>query len=116
VGVSVRPDKLFQRDGADLMMTQEISFPEAALGATIEIPTLDKKKAELKIPPGTQPGEVLKLKGLGMPYIDGRGQGNLLVHLKLVVPKKLNAEQKELLHKFEGTDTGRKGLFGRGRN
>ncbi|MBN1110314.1 MAG: molecular chaperone DnaJ [Methanomassiliicoccales archaeon] len=115
VVVNVRPHKLFQREGADLKMVKEISFPEAALGATIEVPTLDKKTAELKVPPGTQPGEVFKLKGLGMPRIDGRGQGDLLVHLKLVVPKRLSAEQKELLRRFEGSDTGKKGLFGRGK-
>jgi molecular chaperone DnaJ len=116
VVIHVQEHKLFQRDGADLYLTHEISFTEAALGATIEVPTLDKKVAELNIAPGTQPGEVQRLKGLGMPRMGGRGRGDQYVRLKLVVPRKLSAEQKELLRKFEGTDPGKKRLFGRGRN
>ncbi|HQM66463.1 MAG TPA: molecular chaperone DnaJ [Methanomassiliicoccales archaeon] len=116
VVVTVRDHDIFQRDGADLYLTQEISFPEAALGATIEVPTLDGKKAELVIPPGTQPGEVQRLKGLGMPKMDGHGRGDLYVRLKLVVPKRLTSEQKELLRKFEGGDGSKKRIFSRGRS
>ncbi|HOE52394.1 MAG TPA: DnaJ C-terminal domain-containing protein, partial [Methanomassiliicoccales archaeon] len=116
VVVTVRDHDIFQRDGADLYLTQEISFPEAALGATIEVPTLDGKKAELVIPPGTQPGEVQRLKGLGMPKMDGYGRGDLYVRLKLVVPKRLTSEQKELLRKFEGGDGSKKRIFSRNRS
>jgi len=115
VVIRVRDHKLFQRDGSDLYLTQEISFPEAALGASVEVPTLDGKKAEVSIPAGTQPGEVQRLKGLGMPRMEGRGHGDLYIRLKLVVPKKLTAEQKELLHKFDG-DGSKKRIFGRNKN
>ena len=101
------------QDGADLYATQELSFPEAALGATIEVPTLDGKKVEMTVPAGTQPGEVQRLKGLGMPRMEGYGKGDLYIRLKLVVPKRLTAEQKELLRKFDGGDGSKKRLFGR---
>lgn len=115
VVVNIREHKIFQRDGADLYATQELSFPEAALGATIEVPTLDGKKVEMNVPAGTQPGEVQRLKGLGMPRMEGHGKGDLYIRLKLVVPKKLTAEQKELLRKFDGGDGSKKKLFGRGK-
>jgi len=115
VVVNVREHKIFQRDGADLYATQELSFPEAALGATIEVPTLDGKKVEMTVPAGTQPGEVQRLKGLGMPRMEGYGKGDLYIRLKLLVPKKLTAEQKELLRKFEGGEGSKKRLFGRGK-
>jgi molecular chaperone DnaJ len=113
VVVNIREHKIFQRDGADLYATQELSFPEAALGATIEVPTLDGKKVEMTVPAGTQPGEVQRLKGLGMPRMEGHGKGDLYIRLKLLVPKKLTAEQKELLRKFDGGEGSKKRLFGR---
>ena len=113
VVVNVKEHKLFQRDGSDLYATQEINFQEAALGATLEVPTLEGKMAEVNIPAGTQPGEVQRLKGLGMPRMEGYGKGDLYIRLKLVVPKKLTAEQKELLRKFDGGDGSKKKLFGR---
>ncbi len=113
VVINVKDHKIFQREGADLYATQEISFPEAALGATIEVPTLDGKKVEMTVAAGTQPGEMQRLKGLGMPRMEGYGKGDLYIRLKLVVPKKLTAEQKELLRKFEGGDGSKKKLFGR---
>jgi molecular chaperone DnaJ len=113
VVINVKEHKIFQREGADLYATQELSFPEAALGAAIEVPTLDGKKVELTVPAGTQPGEMQRLKGLGMPRMEGYGKGDLYIRLKLVVPKKLTAEQKELLRKFDGGDGSKKKLFGR---
>lgn len=113
VVINVKDHKIFQREGADLYATQELSFPEAAMGATIEVPTLDGKKVEMTVPAGTQPGEMQRLKGLGMPRMEGYGKGDLYIRLKLVVPKKLTAEQKELLRKFDGGDGSKKKLFGR---
>ncbi|MHC1679968.1 MAG: DnaJ C-terminal domain-containing protein [Methanomassiliicoccales archaeon] len=113
VVINVKDHKLFQREGADLYATQEINFQEAALGATLEVPTLEGKMAEVNIPAGTQPGEIQRLKGLGMPRMEGYGKGDLYIRLKLVVPKKLTAEQKELLRKFDGGDGSKKKLFGR---
>ncbi len=114
VVVALKDHRVFQRDGPDLYLTHEIGFPEAALGASLEIPTLEGKKAEMSVPAGTQPGEVQRLKGLGMPRMDGHGRGDLYVRLKLVVPKRLTAEQKELLRKFDG-DGPKKRIFGRGK-
>ena len=68
----------------------------------------------MSVPAGTQPGEVQRLKGLGMPHMNGHGRGDLYVRLKLVVPKRLTAEQKELLRKFDG-DGSKKRIFGRGK-
>jgi len=116
VVITVREHSLFQRDGSDLYMTQEISFAEAALGATLEVPTLEKKKVEMTIPAGTQPGEVQRLKGLGLPRMEGHGRGDQYVRLKMVVPKKLTAEQKDLLRQFDGVSPGKKGIFGRGKS
>jgi len=112
--VALKDHRVFQRDGPDLYLTHEIGFPEAALGASLEIPTLEGKKAEMSVPAGTQPGEVQRLKGLGMPHMNGHGRGDLYVRLKLVVPKRLTAEQKELLRKFDG-DGSKKRIFGRGK-
>ncbi|MHC1710176.1 MAG: molecular chaperone DnaJ [Methanomassiliicoccales archaeon] len=115
VVINVKDHKLFQREGSDLYATQEINFQEAALGATLEVPTLEGKMAEVNIPAGTQPGEIQRLKGLGMPRMEGYGKGDLYIRLKLVVPKKLTAEQKELLRKFDGGEGSKKKLFGRGK-
>ena len=86
------------------------------MGATVEVPTLDKGKAELSIPAGTQPGETIRMKDLGIPRMDGHGRGHQYVRIKLVVPKKLTTEQKELLRKFSGGEGNlKKGLFGKGK-
>jgi molecular chaperone DnaJ len=105
VNVEVRRHPLFQRDGQDLMYRMPITFAQAALGAEIEIPTL-KGKETLKVRPGTQPGEVNRLKGFGMP--DPRGasmkSGDLLVEIQVEVPRKLSADQEELLRKLAELD------------
>lgn len=89
----------FERDGQNLLFDAYISFPEAALGATIEIPTLDGK-ARIKIPAGTQSGKVFRLKGKGLPSVNSYGTGDLLVNLNVWTPKKLTAEEKKLLEKL----------------
>lgn len=105
VNVEVRRHPLFQRDGQDLMYRMPITFAQAALGAEIEIPTL-KGKETLKVRPGTQPGEVNRLKGFGMP--DPRGasmkSGDLLVEIQVEVPRKLSADQEDLLRKLAELD------------
>ena len=105
VDVDVKKHPLFQREGQDLMYRLPITFGQAALGAEIEIPTL-KGPETLKIKPGTQPGEVNRLRGLGMP--DPRGgngrPGDLLVEIQVEVPRKLSAEQEELLRKLSDLD------------
>ena len=94
--VNVKPHKLFQRDGDDLIYNLEINFGQAALGDETEIPTLEKP-LPLRIPSGTQSGQVFVLKGQGVPHLRSSGRGDLLVHTHVVTPKNLNDEQKQLL-------------------
>ncbi len=112
--IHVAEHEVFKREGADLLIDQEVSFPEAAMGAEIEVPTLFGA-AKLTIPQGTQPGTDFKLKGAGLDRIDSRGKGDLFVRVHLKVPKKLSAEQKELLMKFSELDGQKKGFFHRHR-
>jgi molecular chaperone DnaJ len=93
--VSVASDERFVRDGDNLLTAVDVSAPLAALGTTIEVPTLDGP-AELEIPAGTQPHETLVLRGRGMPALRGRRHGDLRVVVNVVVPRRLTAEQREL--------------------
>lgn len=96
--VHVRPHELLQRDGDDLVYTVELGFPELALGTEIDVPTLEGT-ASVKIPPGTQPGTVFRLRGRGMPRMR-LGKGDELVEVLIRVPTKLTNRQKELLKEF----------------
>ena len=100
VQVSVRPHPLFERDGFDMWYELPITYAQAALGAEVEIPTLDGKMA-FTIKEGTQPGDILRVRGKGIPYLNGRGTGDLLLKIVVEVPKNLNKEQKKLLQEFE---------------
>lgn len=100
VVLHVKPHDIFERDGADLICDVPMTFATAALGGEIEVPTLTGK-AIVKIPPGTQPGTVFKLKGRGMPTLNNGAPGNLFVRAKLEVPTKLNAEQRRKLQEFQ---------------
>lgn len=98
--ISVKPHKLFKRHGSDLIYEQPISFVQASLGDEIDIPTIGEGIVKLKIPPGTQSGTSFRIKGKGMPHLRWNGKGNLYVKTKVVVPKKLNSKQKEILREF----------------
>jgi len=97
--ISLAQHPFFQRDGADLHAEVSVSFPQLALGDTVEVPTLDGE-GSVEIPPGTQPGETLALRGRGMPRIDGRGRGDLVAHLKLVVPSSMSEEEETHLRAY----------------
>ncbi len=84
------------RDESNVIYQLWLSFPEAALGSDVEVPTLDGK-AKLKIVAGTQPGKVLRLKGKGFPNLNGYGQGDQLIHIQVYVPTKLSSDEKETL-------------------
>jgi molecular chaperone DnaJ len=99
VYIRVRPDPVFRREGDDLICEAAISFPQAALGAEIEVPTLEGT-ARLKVQEGTQSGTVVRLKGKGVPNPYGHGRGDLIVRLKVVTPTRLTERQKELLREF----------------
>ncbi|HWR17541.1 MAG TPA: molecular chaperone DnaJ [Terriglobales bacterium] len=100
----VKEHDFFQRDGRDLHCSIPISFPQAALGAEIEIPTLDGMH-KLKVPEGTQSGTVFRIKGKGVPVVNGHGKGDLMVEVRVQVPTKLNKRQKELLNELAGLTT-----------
>ena len=104
VVVEVEDHPLFEREGDDLLCEVPISFTQAALGARIDVPTL-QGAAELEIPAGTQGGEVFRLRGQGMPSVYGRGKGHLLIRVAVEIPKKLSARQKELLAEFGRHDS-----------
>jgi molecular chaperone DnaJ len=87
------------RDGNDLIFNLYVSFPQAALGSPVEIPTVEGK-VKIKIEPGTQPGKVLRLRGKGLPDVNGYGRGDLLVSINVWVPKNLAKEEKALLEKM----------------
>jgi len=101
VHIHVREHPLFQRQGPHLICQLPITFSQAALGAVVEVPTLDGRE-ELKIARGTQPGELIRLRGRGMPSPHGRGHGvgDLIVEVHVEVPKRVSGEQEELLRKL----------------
>jgi len=99
VYIFVKPHKLFQRDGSDVLCEVPVSFVQAALGDTVEVPTLDGK-VEIKIPAGIQSGTVLRLKGKGIPYLRGSGRGDQHVRVKVLTPQKLSSKQKDILKEF----------------
>jgi molecular chaperone DnaJ len=103
VEVEVAADPRFQRDGFDLVHELHVSFPQAALGAELEIPTLDDKPEKLRVPAGVQPGDTLVLKGLGVPRLDGRGRGDLIALVQVDVPKELSPRAKQLLEELAAT-------------
>ena len=99
IGVTVKPHPIFRREGTSVYMDQPVSFVQAALGAELEIPTLDGK-VKWTLPEGTQPGTTFRLNGKGIPGLGGRGRGNQYVTVKVQVPTNLNKEQKEALRAF----------------
>jgi len=98
--INVYSHELFKRSDENLFFERPISIADAALGTSIEIPTINGGKAKIKIPSGTQSGKQFRLKDKGMPYMRGSGNGDLYVQVNTEVPVSLNKEQKELLEKF----------------
>ena len=104
--ISVKPHGVFQREGTALFTRVPISFTSAALGTTIDIPGLDGVAHSIEIPAGIQSGRQLRKRGAGMPVLQGRGRGDLVVEIIVETPSKLSARQKELLREFRETETG----------
>jgi len=100
VTIDVKPDKIFQREGDDIFVNQEISLGTAILGGTIDVPTIDGQ-VKLKIRPGTQPGTMIRLRGRGIKRLHGYGRGDQYVRLLVKIPEKLTSRQKELVREFE---------------
>jgi molecular chaperone DnaJ len=102
VRINVKEDEELMRDGEDLIHRMRISFVDAALGAEVEVPTLEGPR-RVRVDPGTQPGATLTLRGDGMPRLRRRGRGDLKVVVDVMVPTRLTSEQRDLLERFEAT-------------
>lgn len=102
ITVMVQPHELFRRDGVDVFCEAPITFAQAVLGAELEIPTIDGK-VKYSIPEGTQTGTVFRLKGRGIPVLNGRGRGDQYVTVTIETPRNLNKEQREALRRFSET-------------
>lgn len=115
VVIHVEPDKVFQRQGQNLIISREITFVEAALGHRLEVPTLEEP-VDLDIPKGTQSGEVFRLRGIGLPHLGSTHKGDLLVEVTVKTPTSINSRQEELLKEFAEIEAGKltnkaKGFF-----
>lgn len=114
----VKRHRMFEREGTTLLTRCPISFTKAALGGEIEIPGLDGARHKIEIPAGIQSGKQLRKRGAGMPVLQGRGSGDLVIEIQVETPTKLSARQRELLREFQATETGEetpqsKGFFDR---
>lgn len=107
--ISVTPDKTFQREGSDIIVEKEISFAQAATGGEVDVNAIDGS-LKIRIPAGTQPETLIRLRGKGVPHVRGSGRGDEYVRVKIRVPKNLTGRQKELLQEFE-TESKKKGWF-----
>ena len=97
----VEPSRLFERRGADLVIDVPVTYAEAALGATVEVPTPYGERVSLKVPAGTQDGRQLRIRSRGAPKLDGSGKGDLIARLRLSVPKKLTKKEREALEELD---------------
>lgn len=100
--IEVKPSKIFERQGDDVIVTHQISFVKAVLGGIEEVETIDKP-VKIRIPSGTQPGTLIRLRGQGIPHVRGGGRGDVYVKVQLQIPSHLTREQKELLERLEKT-------------
>ena len=118
VNINVAADPRFERDGADLHTELDVSFPQAALGPRLSVPTLDEDET-VEVARGSQPGDTIVLRGRGLPHLRERRSGDLVVHLRLVVPEALTEEQEQRLRAFADAlgdapaPQKKKGFFGR---
>jgi molecular chaperone DnaJ len=104
VTVHIEPDPDFQREGFDLVHRLSVTYPQAALGAKLDIPALEEDEEAIqtiKVPSGTQSGETLRIRGAGVPRLHGRGRGDLICVVEVEVPKRLSREQKRLLKELD---------------
>ncbi|MDT0575537.1 molecular chaperone DnaJ [Croceicoccus sp. F390] len=104
--IHIAPHAVFERQGTTLLTRVPITFTQAALGGSVRLPGLDDEGIAITIPAGVQSGEQLRKRGEGMPVLQGRGRGDLVVELTVETPRKLSSRQKELLREFQETETG----------
>jgi len=98
--ISVRPHEVFQRDDDTLLLDLEVNFAQVGLGDEVSVPTIDGAPHELRIPAGTQTGEMFVVRGKGVPHLRGGGRGDMVVRVNVVTPKHLSKEQKDLLKRL----------------
>ncbi len=98
--INVKPHDIFRRDEDDLILDLDLNFAQVALGDEIPVPTIDGEPHTLRIPSGTQTGEVFVVRGLGVPHLRANGRGDMIVRANVVTPKGLSKEQKDLLKKL----------------
>jgi molecular chaperone DnaJ len=118
--VRVKEDRAFKRDGDDLVHILRISPAQAALGDEVAVPTIDREPARIRVPAGAQHGQVVRIRGKGVPRLGGTGRGDQLVYLDVVIPRSLSKEERRLyqkLHELGGAqsqdDEGERGMFDR---
>ena len=106
VYITEEPNDTFVRDGNDVIYNLLLDFPTAVLGGEVEIPTIDGSKVKIKVEPGTQPGKTLRLRGKGLPSVQGygNGTGDLVVNISVYVPKTLSSDEKKAIEKFRDSD------------
>ena len=97
---------IFEREGTTLFCRAPISFTTAALGGCIKVPGLDRQEHEIRIPAGIQSGKQLRQRGAGMPVLNGRGFGDMVIQIDVETPTSLSPRQRELLEQFRETETG----------
>lgn len=107
--VEVRPSPKFHREGYDIVTDEEITFPQAALGIEKTVETIDGK-VTVRIPSGTQPNALIRLRSKGVMHVRGSGRGDHYLRIKITIPKNLSSRQKELLKEFD-EESGKKGWF-----
>jgi molecular chaperone DnaJ len=100
VVMAVADHELFERDGENLHLELPVSVYQAMLGTTVPISTVLGEEQEIEVPAGTQPGDAIRIVGSGMPNVNGRRRGDLYVHLRVVIPKKLSGEQRRLIQEL----------------
>lgn len=106
VYIEEEPNDIFVRDGQNVIYNLLLDFPTATLGGQVDIPTIDGKDVKIKIEPGTQPGKTLRLRGKGLPAVNGYGHGigDLIVNISVYIPKALSHSEKEAIEKFKDSD------------
>jgi molecular chaperone DnaJ len=121
VVIEEEPDSQLIRDENDLIYNLLLTVPTAILGGTVEVPTVDGK-VKMKIEPGTQPGKVLRLRGKGLPSVNGYGTGDLLVNIGVYIPENLNKDEKKVIEKLaesnnlKPTESATRNFFSRFKN
>jgi len=103
VSILEEPHADLQRDGTNVIYELYLSFPDAALGTSVEVPTIGSK-VKIKIPAGTQPGKIFRLKGKGLPEVQSYGVGDQLIHTNIWTPKKLSDDEKKILEKLQSAE------------